>query len=75
MEFKVLAHLTTLRRFLSVNAKTSKKSMVDRVISPRWAMFFFEVLPFTDKNDAATLGVSRPLITGKHDRSGQNGQK
>ena len=49
-------------RFLSVNSKTSKKSMADRVVSPRWTMLFFEDLQSTDKNDAASLGVSMPLV-------------
>ena len=48
----------TVASFLSVNSKSSKKSIIDRVVSPRWAMLFFDVLPFTDrKNDAASLGV------------------
>ena len=44
-----LRHFTS-RRFLSViHGKTLKKSMADRVVSPRWAMLFFEDLPFTDR--------------------------
>ena len=27
-------------------------------------MHFSKVLPFTDKNDVASLGVSRPLLKG-----------
>ena len=62
------AHLDTpndAASFLSVNGISSKKSMADRVVSPRWAMLFFEVLPCTDtqKNDASSLGVSRPLLS------------
>ena len=33
--------------------------MADRVVSPRWAMLFFEVLPFTNKKTVSS-GVSRP---------------
>ena len=48
--FKVLTHLTTPRRFfLSVNNKTSKKSMAHRGETARFVMLFFEVIPFTDK--------------------------
>ena len=39
--------------FLSVNSKTLKKSIAHRGETTRSAMVFFEVLPFTDKNDAA----------------------
>ena len=41
--------------FLSVNSKTSKKSMADRVVSPRWVMFLFEVLPITDKKQRGAV--------------------
>ena len=34
--------------------------MVHRGKTTRSAMFFFEVLLFTDKNDAGFFGVSRP---------------
>ena len=53
--------LTTPRRFLSVNGKTLKKSMAHRGETTLSTVLFFEDLPFTDKNDAASLGVSRPL--------------
>ena len=39
----------TVVLFLSVNSKSSKESMTDCVVSSRWAMLFFEILPFTDK--------------------------
>ena len=32
--------------------------MTDRAASPRWAMHFAGVLPFTDKNYEASLGAS-----------------
>ena len=47
--------------FLSVNGKASKKSMAHGGETTRSAMLFFEVLPFADKNNAASLGVSMPL--------------
>ena len=47
--------------FLSVNGKTSKKSMAHRGETTQSTMLLFEVLQLTDKNDAASLGVSRPL--------------
>ena len=64
---KKLIHLNAQCRFLSVNGKTSKKSMAHRGETAQSAMLFFEVLPFTDKknkqkkNDAAALVVSRLL--------------
>ena len=36
---------------LSVNGKTSKKSMAHREETARCAMLFFELLPFTDKTN------------------------
>ena len=36
--------------FLSVNVKTSKKSMADRAVSPRWAMIFSETVAFLSVN-------------------------
>ena len=36
-------------RFLSVNGKSSKKSMAHRGETTRFTMLFFEVLLFTDK--------------------------
>ena len=49
--------------------------MADRVVSPRWVMLFFEILPFTyknkNKNDAASLGVHvSSLDTPKNRRVG-----
>ena len=40
-------YLKPSRPFLSVNSKSSKKSMTDHVVSPRCAMLYFEILPFT----------------------------
>ena len=39
----------------SVNGKTSKISMAHRVVSSLCAMLFFQVLLFTDKNNATTF--------------------
>ena len=46
---KVLTHLTTPRRFLSVNGKPSKKNPTYRGESTRYAMLFFEVLSINDE--------------------------
>ena len=47
--WKALTHLTTPRRFLSVNGKTSKKSMAHRGETTRSAMLFFEDLQLPTK--------------------------
>ena len=56
---KALTHLKPSRRFLSVNSKSSKKSMTDRVVSSRWAMLFFEILPYTYKKRGVIMCVKR----------------
>ena len=54
--------LTMPHPFLSVNRKTSKKSMTRRGEMTQYTMLFFEFLLFTDKKKhAMVLGVSRPL--------------
>ena len=54
----------TAASFLSVNSKSSKKTMADRVVHgamTRSAMLSFKVLHFTNKRKGATVfGVSNP---------------
>ena len=62
----VLTHLTTPHRFFSVNSKSSKESMADRVVSPRWAMLFFEILPITDKKRRGVVWCANALMVLAH---------
>ena len=63
-------HLTTLHRFLSVNGKSSKKSMANRSETTVSNMLFFEVLQFSLESDATVFGVSRkawPITAKRYD--------